>query len=339
VQEHLHLTRALLYRRFHCHVFEALFLHLPEEDRRFVTAGVGNGRFATGREQLRHEVSEGGGVLALVEDVCGEDEIEGTDTPYVRFAPVEDGDLWYQTQVRAGIVGSEVEGGLVVVRSKDICAAGEGEDGREPDAASELNGPQTSKVAFGEVTRQGEGAGPEFGPVGEPFVAVEVVLVDQVVRRDGMDDTVRAAPDTYRRFCQAGKATEMGAEIIQGSSAGGGLVGCAFLALGGGKRRYAVASEDVLQRLTRLVPYPARGAEGGVGYVADPACRAAGGTDLTVQDLDDVEDGDLLRGHREAVSSMSSAATLYHVRPPELAEDLLQEPLGDVLAARYLGHP
>jgi hypothetical protein len=33
------------------------------------------------------------------------------------------------------------------------------------------------------------------------------------------------------------------------------------------------------------------------------------------------------------------AATLYDVRPAKLAEDLLEEPLGDVLAARQLGHP
>ena len=43
------------------------------------------------------------------------------------------------------------------------------------------------RARFREVTRQCDGAGPEFGPVREPFVAVEVFLVDQVVqrRRDG----------------------------------------------------------------------------------------------------------------------------------------------------------
>ena len=40
---------------------------------------------------------------------------------------------------------------------------------------------------------QGEGAGPEFRPVGQPLVAVEVFLVDQVVRRYGMREAVRDA--------------------------------------------------------------------------------------------------------------------------------------------------
>src|SRR5215218_8960990 len=84
---------------------------------------------------------------------------------------------------------------------------------------------------------------------------------------------------------------EMGSESIQGSSedlsaaCGGGLVGHAFLTLCGGEGRYAVAPEDILQCLAGLVPNLARGAEGGVGYVADPACRAAGGTDLAVEAL------------------------------------------------------
>src|SRR5215211_3892652 len=137
----------------------------------------------------------------------------------------------------------------------------------------------------------------------------------------------------------------MGSESIQGSSenlsaaCGGGLVGHAFLALRGGEGRYAVTSEDILQRLAGFVPDLARGTERGVGDVADPAGRAAGGTDLTVQDLDDVEDGDLLRRHRESVPTMCPAAAHYHVRPAKLAEDLLEEPLGDVLATRQLSHP
>src|SRR5215212_1264562 len=137
----------------------------------------------------------------------------------------------------------------------------------------------------------------------------------------------------------------MGSEPIQGSSrnssaaCGGGLVGHTLLALRGGEGRYAVAPEDVLECLAGLVPDLARGTEGGVGNVADPACRAAGGTDLPVQDLDDVEDGDLLRRHREAVSSVRPAAALYHVSPAQFTEDLLEEPLGDVLAAGEFGHP
>src|SRR5215213_5758729 len=144
-----------------------------------------------------------------------------------------------------------------------------------------------------------------------------------------------SCPYLDRGFGQTSKTAEMGSEPIQGSSAacGGGLVGCAFLTLGGGEGRYAVASEDVLQRFAGLVPHLARGAEGSVGYVAHPACRAAGRTDLTVEDLDDVEDGNLLRRHREAVPPVRPAAALYDISPTKLAEDLLEEPLRDVLAA------
>src|SRR5215212_10025348 len=154
-----------------------------------------------------------------------------------------------------------------------------------------------------------------------------------------MGDAVTPAPNLDRGYGQLRKAADMGSEPIQGSSqdssaaCGGGLVGRAFLTLGGGEGRYAVASEDVLQRLACLVPHLARGAEGSVGYVANPACREAGGTYLTVEDFDYVEDGDLLRRHGEAVPSMRPAAALYDVRPAKLAEDLLEEPLRDVLAA------
>ena len=61
----------------------------PEEDWRFVTAGVGEDRLTAGREQLRYEVGEGGSVLTLVEDVRGEDQVVGSHTHCIRFAPIE----------------------------------------------------------------------------------------------------------------------------------------------------------------------------------------------------------------------------------------------------------
>jgi len=51
-------------------------------------------------------------------------------------------------QVRAGVVDGEVEGGLVVVCRQYSCAAGEREEGRQPDAAPKLDGAGTRKVAF-----------------------------------------------------------------------------------------------------------------------------------------------------------------------------------------------
>src|SRR3712207_1807934 len=123
------------------------------------------------------------------------------------------------------------------------------------------------------------------------------------------------------------------------SADGGGFAGVSALALCGGELGYAVASEDPFERLAGLIPDLARGAQGGVGDVADPAGRTAGGTYLAVQDLHDVQDGDLLRGHRKAIPSVGPAAALEDVGPPEFAEDLLQKPLRDALAAGDLCHP
>ena len=341
MQEHLYLPRGLIHCQLLRRILETQFLYCLEEDRRFVAAGVGEDRLAAGCEELRREIREGGGVLAFVENVGGENEVEGTYTLDVRFAPVEENRLGLQAKVRAGVVGREVEGGLVVVCRENFRAAGEGGDGWKSDTASQLNGTGTGEVAGTEVTSQGEGARPEFGPVREALVAVEVFLVDQVVSGDGMLNEIGPVPDFDGGLGQPCKAAQMGSESIQCSSAGGGggLVGYAFLAFGCGESRYAVTPEDVLERFAGLVPDLARGAKGGVGDIADPACGAAGGPDLTVQDLDDVEDGDLLRWHRESVASVRPAAALYDVRPAKLAEDLLKEPLGDALAARDLSHP
>ena len=50
-------------------------------DRRFVTAWIGEDRLTAGREQLWYEAGEGSSVLTLVEDVRGEDQVVGSNTP------------------------------------------------------------------------------------------------------------------------------------------------------------------------------------------------------------------------------------------------------------------
>ena len=200
MQENLYRSRALLYRRILCRVLEPASFHSFQKDRRFVATGIGDNRLAAWREEPRYEVSEGGGVLALVENIRSDNQVEGPQTPYVRFAPVEAGDLRFQIKVRAGIEGCEIEGGPVVVCREHSCAAGECRNGGKPDTAPQLDGVPAPQIAPGEVTSQGEGARPEFGPVREPLVAVEVVFVDQVVRRDGMRDAVSRAPGLDRGF-------------------------------------------------------------------------------------------------------------------------------------------
>jgi len=198
VQEHHYLSRNYLYRHFLCHVLETLLLHSFQKVWRFVAAGVGDNRLTASRKELRHEGGQGSGVLALVEDIRGDDQVEGPDALWVRFAPVEGGDLRFQIQVRAGVVDRKVEGGLVMVCGEYSCAADERQDGRQSDTAPQLDGLDTSEFACREMTSQGEGARPEFGPVRETLVTVEVFLVDQFVRRDGMRDMVRTSPDLDR---------------------------------------------------------------------------------------------------------------------------------------------
>jgi hypothetical protein len=148
VQEDHHPSRIPLHRSLLSHVFESQPPHGAHKDRRFIAAGVGEDRLAIGREQLRYEVSEGGGVLTLVEDIRSENQVEGPETPYVGFTPVEVYRIRFQFKVRASIVGREIEGCLVMVSREYSCAAGERKDGGQPDAAPELDGTGTRKVAF-----------------------------------------------------------------------------------------------------------------------------------------------------------------------------------------------
>src|SRR5919107_2032107 len=65
VQEYLHISTFLLHCRLHYHDFEALFLHRPKEDWRFVTAGGGGEPPSPPRTQPREEGGAGGAGLSL----------------------------------------------------------------------------------------------------------------------------------------------------------------------------------------------------------------------------------------------------------------------------------
>jgi hypothetical protein len=64
------------------------------------------------------------------------------------LAPVESGDLRFLVQVSVGVVNCELEGGLVVVRSKYFGALGKRKYGGQPDAAPQLDNARTPKVSF-----------------------------------------------------------------------------------------------------------------------------------------------------------------------------------------------
>jgi hypothetical protein len=65
--------------------------------------------------------------------------------------PVEEIGPWLSAEVRAGVVGGEVEGSLVVIRRDDVRAVREGDDGGEPDAAPELDDSFAGQVLAREV--------------------------------------------------------------------------------------------------------------------------------------------------------------------------------------------
>jgi hypothetical protein len=117
---------------------------------------------------------------------------------------------------------------------------------------------------------------------------------------------------------------------------GGSFVGGAALALSLGELGDAVASEDFFQGDAGLVPDLAGNTQRGVFDIADAARATSGGTDFAVQDLHDVQDTEFFRRHGEAVSAVGSATAFEHSGPAEFAEDLLQEPFRDVLAAGHL---
>ena len=191
---------------------EPLFVHHLEERRGVVAAGVCEDGLAFRGEQRGDEIRERHGVRALVQHVGAEDEVEGRWVRHVRSAPVEEGCLRFLAEVHAGVVGREVQGCLVVVCGENGGAAGEGGYGRQPDAAPELDGTGSGKVPFVEVARQGDGARPQLGPIGEPLVAVEVVLVDQGVRGGGVRYAEAFVPDGYGGFGKGGEAAQVRAE-------------------------------------------------------------------------------------------------------------------------------
>jgi hypothetical protein len=178
MQEDFDLSRALLDRDLVHGVLEAASFHGLQINGRFVAAGVGEEGLPTGGEQLRYQFGEGRGVLAFVEHVRGEHEAESSQAFDIGRAPVEECRIGSAAQVGAGVVEGEIQGRLVVVRGQYRGAAGEGDEGGQPDAAPEFDGANSGELTCPEVTGQGEGAGPQFRPVGQPLVAVEVFLVD-----------------------------------------------------------------------------------------------------------------------------------------------------------------
>jgi hypothetical protein len=214
VHHYPNLPPALLYHHVCRRVLESPFLHQLEKQRRVLAPGVGEDGFAARFEHPGDEVRESRGVPPLVKHVGGEDEVEGSETFRIRRVPVEERGLRLAAQVRPGVVGGEIEGRLVVVRRENSCAASEGDYGREPDTAAELDGVPASQVFARQVPRQGDRARPELGPVRETLVAFEVVLVQEGVCRGGVEDTEGPVPDLDEGFEQPRTIAEVRSEFV-----------------------------------------------------------------------------------------------------------------------------
>jgi hypothetical protein len=214
VHQYLNTSPALIHHHAPRRSPKSPFLHQLEKQWRVLAPGVGEQGLAARGEQPGDEVREGRGVPPLVEHVGGEDAFEGSEALRLRRVPVEERSLWLAAQVRPGVVGGEIEGGPVVVRRENLSTACEGDYGREADAAAELDGVLAGQVFSRQVPCQGYRARPEFGPVWEPLVALEVFLVQEGVRRGGMENAVGPASDLDEGFEQPGAAAEVRSEFI-----------------------------------------------------------------------------------------------------------------------------
>jgi hypothetical protein len=213
VQEHRHLPLSLFHRHALRRVLEPPLLHQLQKLWRVPAARVGEDGLAARREQRGDEIREGGGVTPLVENVCGGNEVEGPRALWV--VPVEERGLRLAAEVRPGVMGREFEGAFVVVGRENSSAAREGNDGGEPDAAPELDDPSAGQILARQISGQGDRARPQLGPVGQPLVAVEVFVVDQGVRRGGMQDPIGSLSGLDEGFGETGPGAEVRPECVQ----------------------------------------------------------------------------------------------------------------------------
>ena len=89
MHQHPDRSSALLYHHALRRALEPLLPHQLEERRRVLAPGVGEDGLAARREQLGHEIREGGSAPSLVEHVGGEDQVEGPEPLRVWRVPVE----------------------------------------------------------------------------------------------------------------------------------------------------------------------------------------------------------------------------------------------------------
>ena len=214
MQEHLHLRSVLANQVFFRREPEAQIIHSLYKCRGARPAGVGEEDLASSREESRHQSSQHRRVTRLVEHVRRENEVESPEGLRLRRAPVEEGGVEVMSGVQTSIVGDEVQSGLVVIRREDPRASCKCHHRREPDAAAEFDGSNAREVFAREAAGEGDRARPELGPVREPLVALEVLLVDEGVGGGGVNDAIGLRADRDGGLGEGGEVPEVRAELI-----------------------------------------------------------------------------------------------------------------------------
>lgn len=216
MQEYFYLPPVLLHDVIFRVDPEAQLLHSLYESRRIRPARVGEEDLASGRQEVWYQSGQYRRVAGLVEHVSRDHEVETPEGIHVyRLVPVEEGDGEVPAGIQPRVVGGEVQGGLVVVGREDLRASCKSHHRRKTDAAAELDGADIREVSSREAAGQRDRARPELGPVREPLVALEVLLVDEGVGDGGVEDPVGLSARFDGGLGEGGSAPQTCAEFSE----------------------------------------------------------------------------------------------------------------------------
>lgn len=185
-------------------------LHLREKSGRGKAPRIGYQGTGVRLQKLRDQASEQRAVAALVEYVCGVDDVKGAlKLPEPRLAPIQKARLRLPSQIDPGVVQRKVQGGLVVVRRQRVGTAFERGDRRQTDPAPQLDHPLARERLPREAPGEGRSARPELGPVGKTLVTSKLFFIEERISRDGMGDGVGLLANLYVRLGYTGTPTKM----------------------------------------------------------------------------------------------------------------------------------
>ncbi len=168
------------------------------EERGGVSAArIGDQRFAARRDGRREERQQRARVAFLVEDVGGEDQVEGQSTDAARRKPVQDRGIDVQA-VRCSVPPEQIDAFHGPVGRTHLRAHESGCERRQAQTAPELEHALSPEVEVGDLAREHDPGRPQVGPVREELVGLEPRLVDQAVWIDRTSHDERERTDADR---------------------------------------------------------------------------------------------------------------------------------------------